>query len=340
MTTGAAGPTPDAPVIVVGGGIAGLACARTLAEAEVPVRVIDRGRRLGGRMAVRDEDLSGGPHAVDIGASHFTVRDPRFVAVVEGWRERGMARVWTDTFAMLTPDGPIGTTKGVPRWSSPGGLRTLVEDLAAGLPVTLATEVEEVDVDDGGLLVDGRPAAAVVLAMPEPQAYDLLPEPVAERLGLGLGLDWNPVIAVWAAWERRWWPTLDGAFVDGSSVVSWVADDGRRQADDAAVLVVHTTGVFADERLDDPQSAVGPVLAELSTLLAARPGGGRTPAPLWARAHRWSLASPRHPHKRTFALHDALVGVCGDAWGPRARVEQAWVSGHELGQALVTRFAG
>jgi Zn-dependent peptidase ImmA (M78 family) len=30
--------------------------------------------------------------------------------------------------------------------------------------------------------------------------------------------------------------------------------------------------------------------------------------------------------------------VCGDAWGPQARIEQAWVSGHELGHALLARF--
>jgi predicted NAD/FAD-dependent oxidoreductase len=342
VTTKTHGPdllAPDVPVVVVGGGISGLACARAIADAGLPVRVIDRGRRLGGRMAVRHEDLRDGRRAVDIGAPYFTVRDPRFAAVVESWRARGLARIWTDTFALLGPDGPVGTTTGAPRWSARGGLRCLVEDLAVGLPVTQAVEVEEVDVADG-LLVDGEPAAAVVLAMPEPQAYDLLPEPVAEGLGLGRGLDWSPTIAVWAAWERRWWPDLDGAFVDGSPVVSWLADDGRRRADGAAVLVAHTTGVFAEERLDDPQSAVGPVLAELSALLGGPgPVSRPAPAPLWARAHRWSLAAPRHPHEHTFALHDTLVGVCGDAWGPRARIEQAWVSGHELGQALVARFS-
>jgi hypothetical protein len=327
-------PTPDVPVTVVGGGIAGLSCARVVADAGLPVRVIDRGRQLGGRMAVRVEDVADRQRPVDIGASYFTVRDARFAAVAEGWRGRGLAGIWTDTFALLTPGGPVGTTTGLPRWSAVHGLRSLIDDLAEGIPVTCGVEVEEVDLDDG-LMVDGRPAAAVVLAMPEPQAYDLLPEPVAEALGLGRGLDWSPTIAVWAAWDKRWWPDLDGAFVDGSPVVTWIADDGRRRGDGAAVLVAHATGVFAGARLDDPDSAVTPVLAELAGLL-----GGGAPDPLWAKAHRWSLASPRHPHEPRFALHDSLVGVCGDAWGPQARIEQAWVSGHELGQALVARFGG
>ena len=329
-------PTPDRPVVVVGGGIAGVACARRLTDAGVPVRIVDRGRQVGGRMAVRHEEVGGVVRAVDIGASYFTVKDERFAAVADSWRERGLARVWTPTLHVISTDGAPEPKPGVDRWAAADGLQSLVADLAAGIPVTHGVEVEEVDLADG-LLVDGEPAAAVVLAMPEPQAYDLLPEPVAESLGLGRGLDWSPTIAVWATWDERWWAAdLDGAFVDGSPVISWIADDGRRRGDGAAVLVVHVTGVFAAARLDDPASAVAPVLAELGTLL----GAGTVPAPTAVKVHRWSLASPRHPHPAPFALGDDLVGVCGDAWGPQARIEQAWLSGHLLGEALLARVTG
>src|SRR5512135_3564127 len=169
---------PDHPVVVVGGGMSGVSCARLLHEAGVPVRVLDRGRRLGGRMAVRTEEIDSRPHPVDIGASYFTVRDDRFAAVAQDWRRRGLAGPWTDTFHLLTPEGRAATTSGIQRWSAPGGLRSLVEDLADGLDVANGVEVEEVDIEPGRLSVDGQPAAAVVLAMPEPQAYDLLPEPV------------------------------------------------------------------------------------------------------------------------------------------------------------------
>jgi hypothetical protein len=323
------------PVVVVGGGISGISCARVLVAHGYDVKVLDRGRRIGGRMAVRTEDLSGGRHAVDIGASYFTVRDERFAKVAAGWDAAGLAGPWTDTFHLLAPEGRVGTTTGLPRWSAPGGLRSLVENLAEGLDVTTGHEVEEVDVEGDRLTVDGEPARAVVLAMPDPQAADLLPEPVATWLDLDHGMEWSPVISVWAAWSQRWWGDLDGAFVDGSPVVSWVADDGSRRGDGAPVLVAHATSVFSAGRLEDPGTAVQPVLDEIARLL----GADALPEPELTRAHRWSLAAPLHPHREPFALHPALVGVCGDGWGERARVEQAYLSGLALGEALAERLA-
>ena len=65
--------------VVVGAGISGLACARALRSAGLPVRVLDRGRKPGGRMASRR--LQGRP--VDIGASYFTAGDDdAFAALV------------------------------------------------------------------------------------------------------------------------------------------------------------------------------------------------------------------------------------------------------------------
>jgi len=43
-------------VIVIGAGVAGLACARELARRGVPVRVLERARGVGGRCATRHVD--------------------------------------------------------------------------------------------------------------------------------------------------------------------------------------------------------------------------------------------------------------------------------------------
>jgi renalase len=328
----------ELPVVVVGAGISGAACARALGRAGLPVRVLDRGRRVGGRMALREESLGGRTRVVDIGASYFTVSDPAFAKVAADWRARGLAREWTDTFAVLERNGGgPGTSAGPVRWAAPAGLRSLVQDLLAGVDVTSGHEVEQVDAGSPQVAVDGERAAAVVLAMPQPQAVDLLPTPVVGRLGLEAGMEWFPTLTIWAGWPERWWPPMDGAFVRGSDIVDRIADDGRRRGDGAAVLVVHSRHDFAARYLDDPEAGVQPVLAEIAALLGAP--GGRLPAPTFARARRWSLAAPGIAQDRPFALDDHMpVGVCGDAWGPRSRVEQAWRSGNALGEALARRL--
>jgi predicted NAD/FAD-dependent oxidoreductase len=294
-------------------------------------------------MALRHERLDGpghvADHVVDIGASYFTVSDPGFAAVVDSWRERGLARPWTDTFVVLRPGGEARTTSGPVRWAAPAGLRSLVEDLATGLDVTSEREVDQVDAGEEGLAVDGVEAAAVVLAMPQPQAADLLPAPLVDRLGLEAGLEWLPTLTVWAGWPRRWWSDFDGAFVEGSEVVDRIADDGRRRGDDAPVLVAHSTAEFGTRWIDEPDDGIAGVLAELGRLLGPPTKGTAVGEPIFARARRWSLASPCVSQDRPFVLDDELaVGVCGDAWGPKPRVEQAWLSGTALGEALLERL--
>lgn len=300
-------------VIVVGAGIAGIACARELTAAGLAVRVLERARVVGGRMASRR--LHGRP--VDLGAAYFTVSDPGFAQVVEGWRAAGLARPWTDELA-VHDGGWRARSAGPTRWSAAGGLRSLVTALADGLDVTLQHEVRRVG---PGPVVDSELADAVVLAMPDPQAARLLdpaPAVVADR-------GWNPVISVAVGWAARTWDDLPAAFVNGHPVLAFVADDGDRRGDGAPVLVAHTTAAVAREHDADPDGAVPAVLAALTGLL----GVGN---PVWTHAHRWRFAAPAEGREATFWL-DGGIGFAGDGWG-RSRVEAAWRSGTDLGRAL------
>jgi len=311
---------PSSPVTVVGAGIAGTACARALAGAGVPVRVLDRGRRPGGRMASRT--LS--ERTVDLGASYLTAQEGSpFAAVVADWVARGLARPWTDTFAVAGPDGLRSTTTGPIRYAAPGGLRSLVADLATGLDVESGRTVAAVG---PGPQVDGEDAPAVVLAMPDPQARRLLDADTAGRL-----LDdrpWEPSLAVVLGWSERRWPAdLHGAFVHDDPAVTWAADDGDRRGDGAPVLVAHTTAELAAAHLEDPDAAAGPVAAAVGRAL------GIDVAPAWTVVHRWTYARPAEPRPEPFGLADG-IGVCGDGWSAPSRVESAWTSGHLLGAEL------
>jgi renalase len=309
-------------VIVVGAGIAGIACARVLREADVPVRVLDRARVVGGRMASRR--LHGRP--VDLGAAYFTARDPEFSAVVDRWRAAGLARPWTDELAVLGGPGRRSTS-GPLRYAAPGGLRSLVADLADGLDVRLEHPVAAVG---PGPTVDGEPADAVVLAMPDPQAVRLVDpgSPAGRELA---GRRWQPVISVAAGWSRRQWAPLAAGFVNDHPVLTIVADDGDRRGDGAPVLVAHTTAAVATAYDAEPERAAGPAVAAVRELLDI------PEPPLWTHAHRWRFASPAADREPLFHLGEDGVGLAGDGWG-RARVETAWRSGTGLGRAVVARL--
>ena len=167
-----------------------------------------------------------------------------------------------------------------------------------------------------------------------------MPDPQAERI-LGPGLPevrarvaqrrWEPVIALAANFNRRTWEPFDGAFINNHPVLRWVADDGRRRGDDAAVLVAHSTTGFAAGFLAKP-AAAGPDMADaLDRLL----GCGR---PRSVHIHRWSFARPAEPRHETHFFGAERVGLAGDGWGS-PRVETAWVSGRALGRRIAAELS-
>ena len=298
-------------VLVVGAGISGIAVARRCVDAGLSVRVVDRGKRIGGRLAARTTE----GHAVDLGAPYCTVSDDRFRAVADEWLVRGVLREWTDTFRIAGPDGLGEARPGPMRFAAPGGMRSLVEDLAGGI-----------DVEQGVVgSADDEDARVVVLAMPGPQAVRLLPS--RPDLVSEAAQPYGAAIAVVARFGERTWPELDAAFVSDLPI-RWLADDGRSHGDGAPVLVAHTTPEFAAAHLGDPDAAIAPALEAMRQVL------GVALEPETVLAHRWTFAHPTASRERTFLLSGG-IGLCGDGWSRRSRVEAAWLSGDDLGVAIV-----
>lgn len=307
-------------VLVVGGGIAGIACARTLSELAVPVVIRDRGHRLGGRMAVRTVDS----RPIDVGAAYFTARHPSFRAVVDQWCVTGLANEWTDTFHIATPEGIGGTTTGRMRYSAPLGLRSLVEDMAAGLAVSSHDDVSGVA---AGPVVDNVGYGAVALAMPGPQAIDILGDDLGDERTAAESV-WQPTVSLVARFGRRSWPSFDGVFVNESPVLTFIADDGRRRGDDEPFLVAHAHPLLAAAHLDEPETVLPAMCKELQLVL----GIHEDPETMFTK--RWSLAKPSVPKTAPFHLGHAKVGLCGDGWQREARIESAFLSGCALGRAI------
>jgi renalase len=332
---------PRAPVVVVGAGIAGLACARALTDGGLPVTVLERGRRVGGRMASRRV----GGTVADLGAQYVTAEEPELEALLRRLAATGQAEPWATRLHQAERgriSGGGASETGRVRWAFPDGMATPAERLALGLPVRLATRATglgragrawQVRTADGELT-----ARAVVLALPAPEALPLLggDSGLAGLAAAAGRAAYDPCWALAAGYPDAPPPTWRGLFVRGREALAWVAHDSSKRRDPpATVLVAHATGDWtrAHQRAD-PEL----VTTELVTALA-RVAGRWAGKPAWTTHQLWPHAQLRHGTDEPWLLADgrAPVGCCGD-WCAGPKVEGAWRSGHRLAAALLDRL--
>ena len=303
------------PVLIAGAGISGVSCALALREADVPFRIVNKGYRIGGRMASRPVLDTGTPfdgRLFDTGASYFTVSDSDFALVVSELEAAGVVQPWTDTFHFTDAQGIAGVKMGPMRYRAEQGIRSVVEYLARDLVIEEG-EVSELPSSE-----------RLALCMPTPQAVRVFPQ--ANQLSTAV---WEPVISVSFLFDRVYWAAFDGIFVNENPEVTWIANDGARRGDQAPALVVHMSPIFSAGHLSDPSEVTPIALAAVHGIM------GFEADPIWTHAQRWTFAKPLQgttSGEPKFVLGE--VSRAGDEFSDRPRVEAGWLSGRDLGRAL------
>ncbi len=143
-------------VAVVGAGISGLGCARTLVNAGLKVTVFDKGRTPGGRLATKRV----GSFAFDTGAQYFTARSEVFRTEVEGWLVAGACALWEGRFVHLAAEGgAVSAARSARRYVGAPSMSAFAAHLAEGLQVKTSHRVDSIEATsnatDGSFLLRG-----------------------------------------------------------------------------------------------------------------------------------------------------------------------------------------
>jgi renalase len=314
-------------IAIVGAGIAGLAAARALVDLGHSVRVFERSKVPGGRVATKVIDgielprgLSG-EIAFDHGAQYFTVRDPRFSDVAAYWERDRVIAKWTGRIVSFDGEGWEDVAEVTQRYVGTPGMAAIPIAMAAGLDIDYATRIDSL-----APLLDT--VDRVILALPSAQASPLVSAiaPLAAKVP---AVSWQPCWAVMAAFEDRVAARFDAAFVTGSPL-GWIARNSskpkRNWKIDAWVLQASTA--WSQAHLDDQTEDVGAFLMEAFEDLV--PGG--LPRAFYATVHRWRYATA-DPPLAIGAIADGRIIFCGD-WCKGSRVEDAYLSGLEAATRL------
>ncbi len=315
-------------VAVIGAGVSGLMCARTLADHNIDVTVFEKSRGFGGRCATRHD----GPWRFDHGAQYFTARDPRLALLIESWQQQGVIAAWTGALGSRDSGQWRPSLSDVQRWVGTPGMRALGAHLARDLDVRLETPVSLVQREGrqwrlvAGAGTDLGAFDVVLMCIPAPQAAPLL-EGVAPRLAeQAARVVMHATMATMLVLPERPAFAYDGAFMNDDPVLSWISRDASkpgRAADETWVL--HATRAWSAAQLDTEPALVAQRMTEAFQRVIGSPV-----EPVRSVAHRWRYALP-DPVTPDAALFDGALGLgAGGDWCGGPRVEGALLSGVAL----------
>lgn len=304
-------------VAIIGAGMAGLSCARGLAQAGLQPVLFDKGRGIGGRVATR----RAGALSFDHGAQYVTAKGAGFTAALVKLQAAGAAALWHS-------DAGRSVVVGTP------GMSALAKGLGAGLDIRQNAPVTAVWQEDGGWVLhvgdDLHRAERLVITTPAPQAIRLLgaEHPLARPLAQ---VGYAPCLTLMAATR------VPGPFIarkDTGDPLAWIAQDSSkagRAAGGAVTWVAQASEAFSAAHLEaTPEGMVALMLPLLCDRLGISAGDVSH-----AAAHRWRFARVTaalgQPFLRT---PDGTLYLGGDGClGPR--VEAAWTSGAAIAADLL-----
>jgi renalase len=277
-----------ANIAIVGAGLAGLAAAHALDSRGHSVKLFDKGRRPGGRLASREWNGRTFNH----GAQFFTVRSNEFRQIADGWLAASVAREWTRGF---------GKEDGHPRYVGVPSMNAIAAHWSSGLDIECSATVESAV----GVLADFD---GLILTPPVPQSVTILGRDVPELASI----EYERCIALMVAGaDSGVYPRARQT--PEAEPIPWIAEPEQGS------VVIHSSHAFAVEYWDRPQPDAAAALLQAA-------GIERFEAWQYHR-WKFAKPTALYP-QRCFAttLSGKPVVFAGDAFG-EARVEGAVLSG-------------
>ncbi len=346
-----ADPDAIAEVLIVGAGVAGLSCARTLRDHGVGVRVLEKSRGVGGRCATRRiEGVS-----VDHGLAFYHGDHPGFLdALLEVDPE---SRI--DWPRRVVGEGPPCQPRAFhehqQRLAFRNGVSAFPKHLARGVPIILEACATRIDRDGDRLTVvtesgESHPAGSIVLALPAPQAVELLRTldlPASRELivatELLAGVTMARCLTLIAGYPFATpLPDWDVCYPQDSDTLQMaIQDSTKRPAPAQPVLVLQGRHRWSVEHWDDPPADWAAELLAAANAVC----GDEVTRPIWSDTQRWRYARLAGGDALTSPLllsmgNDCRIGVAGEATADSGGVQGAWLSGRRMARRLVGKEQG
>lgn len=323
--------------VIVGGGIAGLMAATLLNSNGMSVRILDKGRGIGGRLATRRmEHPETGTAVFDYGAQYFTARNPQFQSFVNDWLQEQIIEEWSDGF--YDQSGGFKSTLE-PRYRGVVSNRDIAKQLATSFEVHTSTKVQHIEYvnrtwavhTDSGSVFE---ADTLLLTPPVPQTLELLRQSSITLNPLHMerlkSIEYAPCFTLLGVLSSESAiPHPGGLWLDGDPL-AWIADNRKKGISPKShAVTVHAGPDFSKLYFEvDPQRVADEMITAAMPYVRSEI--------IRHHIHRWKYATPLVTHGEPYLSNDSPgpLFMAGDSFGGK-RVEGAAMSGIEAARSIV-----
>ena len=310
-------------LLVLGSGIAGLAAARLAQNDGKSVLVIDKGRRLGGRVSSRRQD----GFVFNHGAQFVTAKGTEFVDLLDMAKAAGNIKDWQVSDDKIVQ---IGTPS----------MRDLPKFMATELMIRQQTEITKIthhgghigffDKDD--LVATGRQA---IITAPAAQTGKLLAGIYPELAATAGPVSYDPCWTIMLGLEDDHGLGTTPLRDEAAGIALGVPEMTRSNQQSglgAPALTIQATGQWSQQHLQDSPQMVIEILCQIWQNLTGKPLNNISTA----TAHRWLYAkvTTAAPSDAPRLSNDRKLAIAGD-WLSGPRVEQAFDSGQQAYRHLI-----
>ena len=310
--------------------MAGLAAARELPSSRY--QIFEKSRGPGGRLASKRI----AQQRADIGAQFFTVRDPRFKAVVELAHLAGAIQSWEPRMGTFRSSTPVNSFDTQQRYVGAPYMNALGRFLSQSVKIQSETRIDTIQRDGPYFILTTTTGAEysaeqVLVTTPVDQMSDLLAQFAIAPIATQFTMEptWTSVVSSEHQLMTSTREPIDACFGGDHDVFDFISVERSKPGRDSDLIVVQASPEWSKVHLEhDPDWIAQQIARELTDTF------GIQVKPVLS--HRWRYARPTDPKTTTqkgIYQVDAGLWIAGD-YLAGGRVEGAYLAGFEAAERL------
>lgn len=314
-------------VLILGAGMTGISAGNYLLSYGADLKILDKGRSPGGRMATKRIDHYGDKVTFDYGCRYLIVKNETFEKALKPLDDENRLKAWN-----IDEDNHLSTTNiGAKKIIGKNSMRDIALKLSDNLEILNNNRISNISWNGDFLEVFTEKGSkfnsySLLLTMPVPQIIDIMSSSKIEI----------PIEILTHLREVTYYRSIVGMFIlDSESKMSNKGGLEFQQGDISFITDNNLKGINKHKtaitiEMTDEFSRKNWNLSdeEISSKIITAAKGHLNFNIIDYRIHRWKFSKPSKPYNKKFEClqHPAPIFLAGDAFGGSS-VESAFISG-------------